>query len=401
MALAVTQEPYAGANPKEIAKLVVGGMYYSDWETVWVQHRWHDPYNYFRFTAAERDPVPALWDRIQFKPGDPCGIYLGGVLALTGIILVRQVAYEANSHGVSLQGKGKAWEITGSILPEEGDGGGNFKGDLTSVVSQVLAPTSVRIGGILGTIDGTPINEKNGGHFQQGESRYQFIERLARMRNVDIANNKNGDVVLVGPHAVTANAAVIEGENIISAQVVINGEDKYTYVLTSGQRPPDDQTNGTAASEMRAKVTTPDPPGVSVPEFRPLLVPIEHPVLTQHEVEMRAEKEARFAGTRIDADIVVYGWFDQNGELWKVGTEVIVNSPMVPTDDLPGGMLTIVTATFTQDSNSGTRTSLHLEEPWRTNASGGAATDAPTAKAGTATAPPDGNPGDKFPAQIP
>ena len=56
---AQSQPTSPGANPNEIATLVVGGRYYSDWETVFVQHRWHDPETVFRFTAAERDPPPA------------------------------------------------------------------------------------------------------------------------------------------------------------------------------------------------------------------------------------------------------------------------------------------------------------------------------------------------------
>jgi len=372
MTLAVFQNTYPGADPDEIATLSVGGYIFTDWETVWVQNRWHDPYNYFRFTAAERDRPLGLWEKLQFKPGDHCAIKLGGQLAFTGFILVRQIAYEANSHGVSLQGKGKAWELTGDILPEEGDGGGNFKGDLISIITQVLAPTSVRIGGIRGTIPGIPFDERNGGHFQQGETRWQFIERLARMRDVDIANNKEGNLVLVGPHASSVTGTVVEGTNIISAQVVINGEDYYSFLYATGQRPPDDKTNGPAASEMRAKAVTPLPGNMSIPEFRPKLVPIEHPVLTQPEVDLRARKEARYAGLKIDADIIVYGWFSPyTGALWEVGTEVVVDSPMIPTDDIPGGLLTIETATFTQDSNSGTRTSLHLIEPWRNNAEHG------------------------------
>src|SRR5262252_7610621 len=391
-----TQPEFPGAKRQEVATLYVAGQYYSDWETVWVQHRWHDPYNYFRFTCAERDPVPGLWDRLQFKPGDSCGIYLADILALTGIILVRQVGYEANSHGVSLQGKGKAWELTGDILPEEGDGGGNFHGDLIGIVVQVLQPTSVRLGEVIGTIPGDPFNPPDGVHFQQGETRWQFMERLARTRNVDLSNNKNGDLVLVGPHGPRMSAVLIEGENIYSAQVVINGEDMYSFVMRTGQTRPSDSQNGPAASELRSKAV---PPGI-LPEFRPLLVPIEHPVKSQHEVDLRAYKEARWSGVRIDADIVVYGWLDPTGKLWQVGTEVQLDSPMVPIDQL----LSIETVTFTQDSTSGTRTSLHLIEPWRNNTTGGAVTDAPTVKADssqTAAPPSQCNPADPFPAFLP
>lgn len=398
---AQTQREYPGANPNEIATLVVGGIYYSDWETCWVQHRWKDPYQYFRFTAAERDPIVPLWDKIQFKPGDRCAIYLAGRLAVTGIILVRQVAYEANSHGVSLQGKGNGWELTGSVLPEDGDGG-NFKGDLISIVEQVLRPTSVRLGEIIGSISGIPFNPPDGVHFQQGETRWAFLERLARDRNVDLSTNKNGDLVLVGPHGPRLSAVLHEGENIFSAQVVINAEDAYSYVFITGQTRPSDEQNGPAASELRSKAV---PPGAS-PFARPLLVPIEHPVKSQAEVDLRAIKEARWSGTKIDADIVVYGWLDPRGKLWQAGTEVEIYSPMIPMGQGLSDkyMLTIVTATFTQDSNGGTRTSLHLEEPWRTNSSGGPQTDPqPTVKADTApsTRTPDGTPPDAPPPLLP
>src|SRR5215831_18739616 len=56
---------------------------------------------------------------------------------------------------------------------------------------------------------------------------------------------------------------------------------------------------------------------------------VEHPVRTQHEVDLRAQKEARWSGEKIDADVVVYGWLDPTGKLWKVGTEVEFDSPMV------------------------------------------------------------------------
>jgi prophage tail gpP-like protein len=389
---AQTQPNYPGVNPNEVATLVVGGLYFSDWETVWVQHRWHDPYNYFRFTCAERDPIPNLWTLLQFRPGQSCTIYLAGRLAFTGKILVRQVAFDANNHGVSLQGKGNAWELTGSVMSEDS----NYKGPLIDIVKQVIAPTSVRMAPPVGTIDGTEF--KPPVHPNQGETMYSFIERLARDRNVDLANDKDGNLVLVGPHGPRMTAHLTQGDNILSGQIVINGEDAYSEVLARGQRQPDDQTNGPKASEMSSVAI----PKGAKPDYRPLMVPIEHPVWTQHEVDLRAMKEKRWVGMRIDADITTYGWLAPTGNLWQVGTEVDVETIM--------GMLhqplTIETATFTQDSTGGTRTQLHLIETDRNNVEGGLATGADTgtdAKADTAPAknPPAATPPDPAPPYLP
>ena len=80
-------------NPHEVAQLIVGGMVFEDWESVYVQHRWQEGWPTFRFTAAEGAKLPFDWAKLQFKPGDPCPIILGGELAVTGIITQRQVAY--------------------------------------------------------------------------------------------------------------------------------------------------------------------------------------------------------------------------------------------------------------------------------------------------------------------
>ena len=67
---AQSQPNYTGANPEEVATLIVGGLRFTDWETVWVQHRINDMFPIFRFIYAERDPLPELWNKLQFKPGD-------------------------------------------------------------------------------------------------------------------------------------------------------------------------------------------------------------------------------------------------------------------------------------------------------------------------------------------
>src|ERR1700752_954489 len=97
----------SGPNPLEVARIdTTEGFSYTDWESVWVQHRWADSSPLFRFTCAERVPIPDLWTQLQFRPGDGVDIYLGGQLALAGgIITDRQVAYDATSHGVQLSGR--------------------------------------------------------------------------------------------------------------------------------------------------------------------------------------------------------------------------------------------------------------------------------------------------------
>jgi hypothetical protein len=52
---------HAMPNREEVATIIVNGRRFEDWESVWVQHRWTETYPLFRFTCAEREPVPDRW----------------------------------------------------------------------------------------------------------------------------------------------------------------------------------------------------------------------------------------------------------------------------------------------------------------------------------------------------
>src|SRR6516164_281896 len=82
-------------NPLEIASI----NDFTDWKSVWVQHRWADPSALFRFTVSEFSPMPTRWQGLKFLPGDIVNIKLGGQVAIqNGIITVRETAYDATSH---------------------------------------------------------------------------------------------------------------------------------------------------------------------------------------------------------------------------------------------------------------------------------------------------------------
>ena len=172
--------------PSEIATLVVNGIRFEDWESVMVRRNWGDAFHYFQFTAAERDPiffntVFPDWTKLQFKPGDHCSIYLAGELAITGFIEQRQVAYNAYSHGVQLNGKSYSAQAAKSSVDTKD---GNFDNkDLVTIANMVSNPYGVKAIPF-GAVDMTPFQQCQAG---KGENVWDFIERLARVRGVLLA----------------------------------------------------------------------------------------------------------------------------------------------------------------------------------------------------------------------
>jgi prophage tail gpP-like protein len=378
----ISQPPYPGAKKEEIAELFVGDLSYSDWQTIFVQHRWMDAWPIFRFTAAERfDPQtdkPKLWETVQVKPGNLVAIKLGGEIAITGYVTTRQTAYDANSHAVSIQGVGVQWRVwRGSILDKSQE----FQGDYKAVVTQVLKPFGVTPK-FLGEISSEPFD--GGAHNEIGDSVFQFLERLGRTRKVILAADYLGNLVFVGEHVSEIIDDLTEGENIKSCQCVIKIEEQYNLYVARGQVKRSDDSSPSKAAQQEAMVRG------TLPFYSPILVPMEQPVKKQVELDLRAQFEANLGeGSIIEATVIVYGWFTRSGLLWAqfCGQSVTLNLPMT---GLPvGTKLAIRSVTCTQDSQSGTQTTLDLVAGWLLNDKGIVQATAPVPPApSTATSTP-------------
>jgi prophage tail gpP-like protein len=342
-------------KPEEIAVLEVNGQKFDDWESVWVQSKMNDPYTYFRFTAAERDPVFKVpntfpqWQKLQFKPGDQCTITLAGQLACTGLIEIRQVAYDAHQHGVMLIGKTNTHAAARSSVDTQT---GNFDNkNIQQVAQEVLAPYQVGLK-IIGSLDLTPfVHLQN----EKGELVWDFLERIARFRGAIMGSDEKGNFLLIGDHNYTRVADLIEGVNIKSCQCTIRQDQMYMNLDAHGQTSASDDNAGPQASEMKATAqgNLPFP-------YCKLITPCEVPVRTQAEVQKRADTEKKWTdGTEVQANITVQGWLRDGASLWKAGDQVFVKSPMAMLNQ----ELKIRTVTFTQDNNNGTETILDLVVP--------------------------------------
>lgn len=358
--MATTQPTTANAKQSEICTLVVNSQKFTDWDTIWIQVRWNNPFPVFRFTCAERDPLPLKWDRLQFLPGDICDVWLGGdeksgQQAIHGVILNRQVAYDANAHGVSLQGVGLTFFAARASIVDKST---NYDGmPLKQIVDKVLAPTGIKAL-VVGTIDPTKFKQVSA---SPGEPIYPFIEKLARDRKVLIGSDHLGNFLLIGDHKARMLGALVEGVNILSCQAVWTNE-LYTHYIARGQTKGDDGQYGQSASEIESWIASKRwrVRGVT----SPLVTAVEHPVSTQHEIDLRAEFESIFTeGDSFEVTVTVQGWFSAEGELWRAGGLVSVHSPMAV---LNHEVLGIDTVTYTQDERGGTRTTLLCKLPWRT-----------------------------------
>lgn len=347
-----TEGPPLGSfqHGAEIATLIVAGNKFEDWESVWVQHRWKEGYPLFRFTAAERDNLPTDWTKLQFKPGDKCQIILGGRLAITGIILQRQTAYDANNHQVLLSGVGEQWAAaTSSIAIKDS----NFdKMTLQQAADKALQPFGVKALPV-GTLDATPFDRLQS---QPGELVFDFLDRIARVRGVTLGSDEKGNILLIGQHSFPIVQQLYEGQHILKMQCIISNEQLSSDYSVTAQRAVEDGSGPRKSAEMQAKAKG------SLSLNKLIETVAEQPVKTDAELEMRANYEAiDHEGTLVTAHVTVQGWLRGNHDLWRAGDDVWVYSPMA----MLNMAMKIQTATFAQDNKAGTTTTLELVLPWK------------------------------------
>ena len=331
---------------REKATLTVGSKEYEDWETVWVYRNWTDGYHQFKFRCAERETAPPVF------PGDGCTIKLAGKVAITGVVISRQVAYEAENHGVELQGVSLTWYAGRSSVNHAT---GNFnKKSFKEIVKEVLEPTKIKY-----EFKGEISDEKfDPCQLPPGQKVFDFLENLARTRKIIIACDHEGKYVFVGKHEAKVVGSLKEGTNILKCQGVISIAAQYSAYLARAQTAADDDNYGRRASQQEAVAKS-----RGKVKDCPLITSSEHPVKTPEELKRRCEMEQMWhEGQELQLTLTVQGWLS-NGELWTAGDDVQVESPMIPIND----KMKLQSVTFTQDSNAGSLTTLFVVAPWGLN----------------------------------
>jgi prophage tail gpP-like protein len=340
----------------ETVELTVNGTIYKDWTTVLVRREYGVAVSHFQFTCTEAVPLARVVTSLQIKPGDACTVKLAGHLAIAGHVYLRQASYDANRHGVMIVGRSKTGDLVDSSAPLDT---GEFKEQpWESIARKMLSKHGI---GLVtkGTINSTPFKRAD---IIPGESVFQFIERLARMRGIVLSDDVSGNLVAAGGFEGGSGDALVEGGNIQAARCTISDMSLGGSYASFSQINGDNKEWGKKVSQVHGEH------GGDAARSRPFEQFTEHPG-RKGEALLRSKFEGGWRDSvQIVADITVYGWLRPSGGLWQVGQPVTVNSPMLL---LYNETLYVKCLTFTQDDKSGSLTVLTLvRQNWLT---GGAA----------------------------
>jgi prophage tail gpP-like protein len=345
-------------SPLEVCSVQAAGIEYKWWKEVEVVRDLNNWISSATLVVAEIGDLNKGWGALKLAPGVPAKVMLAGQLAETGAVAVRQVSYDADSHNVRIIIQSKVADLIKATLDMPP---GQFKNQTLPQLANAAAG-QYGIGLTLrGAIDGAQkVFERVSIHL--GESPFQFITRLAQMRNVHITDDETGN--LVGIRGGGSSAGELqEGRNILSAELIWSNDTAVDKFTGDADLPGNDDHWSDKARATAAQATSKS----SQPGFAKIIQRIIAPMPgDSKDVQMFVNHAINLnAATQFEANITVRGWLRGAGQIWlkEVGNLIDLYSPML----LPQQRATlgIQTVTCRQSDSAGTTTTLGLVLPDR------------------------------------
>lgn len=312
----------------------------------------------FGATSEEAKPFP-------FQGGEACKVLVDGELALTGFIELVNVDGDQETHELALQGRGKTGDLLDSSL------GNKENADLSDIQPPITLKRAIeRVIAHLGTsllvVDEAgpdPFNEAEDlASPEPGQNAFEFIEALARKRQVLLSENELGNIVIVSTPGAEVGAYLQHRvkdntNNVTSYSVSYDTTGRFNAYRSVNQlNTVPLSLAGTTETSAVVDQTSP------VVRDRRIRAGRQHVLVAESmysaaEGEKRAQWERNVRKARGNAySATVHGYRNQAGELWKV-------NDLVPVMDEYAGIeatMLVNMVTFALDEEVGRTTTLGL-----------------------------------------
>ena len=358
-------------------RLVVGGAEFSGWMKLRIEAGIERQARSFEFSVTDRWPgagsKPAFLTR-RIQPFDACQVFIGNDLVLTGFVDATPMQYDGTRVTVSIRGRSKTCDLVDCSPPD----GGTVPSSSTSVswadvkgkdgktgtvvkpaashtnvwrnakleviAAALAAPYRVRV---LTEIDtGAPILEHQ---VQVGETVFESMDRLMRLRHVLSTDNERGDLVLMDVgSAGNATTALELGQNIREATTELDFKAVMLRYVVKGQRAGNDEDFGQDANEVEGDDNQEAMFEGGTTESG---VPLTSSVLEARSKRLRVlvikqtgqadagtcqdralYERAHRAAKALETIYTVAGWRQEDGSLWVPNLLVRVRDPLIGFD---------------------------------------------------------------------
>jgi prophage tail gpP-like protein len=358
--------PYVDAT--NVVRLLVNGSEYGGWKSVRISAGIERQARDFELEVTDRWPGQAEIPR-RIQPGDPCQVFIGDDLVMTGYVDATPIRYDGKSVSVGVKGRSKTADLVDCCPIESGkstaasSGGGQWRdvigpdGKKPNVVKPgaiavnqwrhqkmeviaagLAAPYGVRVIAEIDTGKVIPDHQ-----VQIGETVFESIDRMMRLRHVLSTDNEKGDLVFIDVgSAGMAGTALELGKNLLSGSTELDYKGVFSTYICKGQRSGNDEQYGADVAEEEGEAEETNSTTVTGEtatatdaraKRRRVLVIKQSGQADGGTCQDRADYErAHRAAKALQTNYTVAGWRQEDGRLWLPNMMVRVRDALIGFD---------------------------------------------------------------------
>lgn len=354
-------------DPANAVRLLVNDQEYGGWKSVRITAGIERQARDFDLEVTDRWPGQTDIPR-RIQPGDPCQVYIGQDLVMTGYVDATPIRYDGKTVGVGVKGRSKTADLVDCCPIPSGEstaasGGGTWKdvigpdGKQPNVVkppaksanqwrnqkmeviaAALAAPYGVRVVAEVDT--GKAITDHQ---VQVGETVFESIDRMMRLRHVLSTDNEKGDLVFIDVGSTGRAGTAIElGKNVLTGNSPLDYKGVFSEYIVKGQRAGNDEQYGSDVSEEEGSAeddsnTTVTGETATATDARAkrrrVLVIKQSGQADEGTCKDRAEYErAHRAAKALQTDYTINGWRQEDGNLWLPNLLVRVRDGLIGFD---------------------------------------------------------------------
>lgn len=308
-------------DTQNAVRLLVNGQDFAGWKEVSITAGIERQARDFTLSVTDRWPGTTDIPR-RIRPGDVCEVFIGTDKVLTGYVDATPISYDANQITVGVRGRSKTADLVDCAAINEPGQWRNMK--LESIAADMAKPYGITV---KNQTDTGPVLTDH--QIDQGETVFESIDRMMRLRHVLSTDNENGELVLVDVGALRASTSLVLGENIKSGSADLDYKERFSEYRAKGQRTvnaEDDADIGLALSENAMAADS----GI---KRRRVIIFKQSGQADEGTCRDRVEYERGLRGSKsLAASYVVAGWRQLTGELWKPNMLVRVHDGIIGFD---------------------------------------------------------------------
>ena len=296
------------------------------------------------FSLRVTDKWPGQVDSRPIQCGDACVVKIGEVAVVTGYVNRVSKGFDAQNTWYQVDGRDKTADLVDCSAVYKT---GQWKSsNVQQIATDLCQPFGVKVS--IGDRATAKAAETIASFaLEDGESVQDALTRLLRMKGLMMWANGQGDLVIDLPALTPAQTALVEGENILSAETTQDESEQFSEYVIKGQGRGKHDSKGSVKDE-------------TVKRYRPMLILAEDQSQTPQE---RARFEATVRRGKADrASVKVQSWQQDgdNGSLWVAGLRVTVKSPQLYKEQ---SEMIIASIGYVKNEREGTVCDLYLVNP--------------------------------------